>query len=410
MKSKIKKKYPRVPYGLSVHDNKEINAVVKVLKTSTQMGKSVFELEKRVAFLFKKKYGLMVNSGSSAIMLAMEVLNFPKGSEIITPVLTFGTTISYIIRNNLVPVFVDVKEGTYCIDEDKIAKLITKKTKAILAPHLLGNIVNWNKISKIIRNKKILIIEDSADTIGATHNQKSAGILADISITSFYGSHIMNCAGNGGMVCFNNKKLYERAKLLRSWGRSSSLYNENSEKIENRFNIKLDGIQYDKKFVFAEAGHNVEPSEMGAAFGIEQLKKLKKNIKKRELNFKKISNSLKNYQDIFILPKQLKNTKTGWLAYPITIKENVNFTRTELQIYLEKLNIQTRVVFTGNILRQPGFKNIKAKVNKKGYPEADRVMKNGILIGCHQGLKADQLNHLIKSINSFIQEKFCRND
>ena len=149
---------------------------------------------------------------------------------------------------------------------------------------------------------------------------------------------------------------------------------------------------------------------MGAAFGIEQLKKLKKNIKKRELNFKKISNSLKNYRDIFILPKQLKNTKTGWLAYPITIKENVNFTRTELQIYLEKLNIQTRVVFTGNILRQPGFKNIKAKVNKKGYPEADRVMKNGILIGCHQGLKADQLNHLIKSMNSFIQEKFYRND
>jgi CDP-6-deoxy-D-xylo-4-hexulose-3-dehydrase len=410
MKSKIQKNYPRVPYGLSVHDHKEINAVIKVLKTSTQMGKNVVTLEKKIASLFNKKYGLMVNSGSSAIMLAMEVLNFPKGSEIITPALTFGTTVSYIVRNGLLPVFADVKCGTYCIDENQIAKLITKKTKAILAPHLLGNIVNWEKISRIIKRKKILIIEDSADTIGATHNQVSASIHTDISITSFYGSHIMNCAGNGGMVCFNNKKLFQRAKLLRSWGRSSSLYNENSEKIENRFNIKLDGIQYDKKFVFVEAGHNLEPSEMGAAFGIEQLKKLKDNIKKRELNFKYISNSLNDYKDIFILPKQLKNTKTGWLAYPITIKDNLNFTRTELQIYLEKLNIQTRVVFTGNILRQPGFSNIKAKVNKEGYPEADRVMKNGILIGCHQGLNTKQLNHLIGSIRSFIKEKCYRNN
>ena len=409
MKRNIKKKYPRVPYGLSVHNNKEINAVLKVLKTSTQMGVKVNELERKVAYLFDKKYGLMVNSGSSAIMLAMEVLDLPKGSEIITPALTFGTTVSYIVRNGLIPVFADVKEGTYCIDEDQIKKLITKKTRAILAPHLLGNIVNWKKISKTIKKKKIIIIEDSADTIGATHNKKSTGTLADISITSFYGSHIMNCAGNGGMVCFNDKKLYLRAKLLRSWGRSSSLYDEKSEKIENRFNIKLDGIQYDKKFVFAEAGHNLEPSEIGAAFGIEQLKKLKNNINKRESNFKKISSFLKNYKDIFILPKQLENTKTGWLAYPITIKDNVNFTRTQMQIYLEKRNIQTRVVFTGNILRQPGFKKIKAKVLKSGYPEADNVMQNGILIGCHQGLNNKQLNHLTNSIKLFIEAKSKKN-
>jgi len=409
MKSKINRTFPRVPYGLSVHDDKEINAVIKVLKTSTQMGKNVSQLEKKVASLFAKKYGLMVNSGSSAIMLAMEVLNLPEGSEVITPALTFGTTVSYIVRNGLIPVFADVKEGTYCIDEDQIEKLITKKTRAILAPHLLGNIVNWKKISKIIKNKKIIIIEDSADTIGATHNKKSTGTLADISITSFYGSHIMNCAGNGGMVCFNDKKLYLRAKLLRSWGRSSSLYDEKSEKIENRFNIKLDGIQYDKKFVFAEAGHNLEPSEIGAAFGIEQLKKLKNNINKRESNFKKISSFLKDYKNFFILPKQLENTKTGWLAYPITIKENVNFTRTQMQIYLEKRNIQTRVVFTGNILRQPGFKKIKAKVLKSGYPEADNVMQNGILIGCHQGLNNKQLNHLTNSIKLFIEAKSKKN-
>ncbi len=393
----------RVPYGLSVHGKEEINAVLKVLKTSTQMGLNVLNFEKKIAKLFDKKYGLMTNSGSSALMLAMETLNLPKGSEIITPALTFGTTVSYIVRNGLIPVFVDVKEGTYCIDEDKIKSLITKKTKAIVAPHLLGNIVNWDKIIKILKNKKILIIEDSADTLGATYNNKSTGRYADISITSFYGSHVINCAGNGGMVCFNNKKQYLKAKVLRSWGRSSSLYDEKAEKIENRFNIKLDGIQYDKKFVFSEIGHNVEPSEMGAAFGLEQLKKLNKNIKKRENNFNKLSKFLKKYVKYFILPKQLPNTKTGWLAYPLTIRDKSPFNRTQMQIFLEKRNIQTRVVFTGNILRQPGFINIKRKENKKGFPEADRVMQNGILIGCHQGLNDKMMSHLKKSIDLFIK-------
>ena len=393
----------RVPYGLSVHGNEEIQAVLKVLKTSTQMGKNVATLEKKVAKIFNKKFGLMVNSGSSSIMLAMEVLNLPRGSEIITPALTFGTTVSYIVKNQLVPVFVDVKEGTYCVDEDQIKKLITKKTRAIVAPHLLGNIVNWEKISKILKNKKILIIEDSADTIGATYKGKSTGYHADISITSFYGSHIMNCAGNGGMVCFNNKKHYLKAKLLRSWGRSSSLYDEKSEKIENRFNIYLDGIQYDKKFVFSEIGHNLEPSEMGAAFGLEQLKKLKKNISLRQKNFQSLTNFLKEYENYFILPKQLNGSKTGWLAYPLTIKDKAPFTRTEMQIFLEKKNIQTRVVFTGNILRQPGFKNIKCKKLKGGYPQADKVMKNGILLACHHGLTKKMIKHIHTSIDKFIE-------
>ena len=392
----------RVPYGLSVHGKEEIKAVTKVLRTSTQMGRNVFNFEKKISKLFSKKYGLMVNSGSSAIMLAMETLDFPPGSEIITPALTFSTTVGYIVRNKWTPVFVDVEEGTYCINEDKIKNLITKKTKAVLAPHLMGNIVNWKRLSPLLKKKKILIIEDSADTLGATYKKASTGKYADISITSFYGSHIINCAGNGGMVCFNDKKKYLKAKLLRSWGRSSSLFDENSEKIENRFNIKLDGITYDKKFVFEQIGHNLEPSELGAAFGLVQLKKLKTNLKKREINFKKHSNFLKKYSSYFILPKQLPGSRSGWLAYPITISDKAPFSRTEMQIFLEKKNIQTRVVFTGNILRQPGFKNIKAKKIRNGYPEADKVMKNGILIACHHGLTKKMISHIHNSIDEFI--------
>lgn len=395
-------KYLRVPYGLSVHGKEEIKAVTKVLNSTTQMGKNVSTFEKKIAKLFNKKYGLMVNSGSSALMLAMETLGIPKGSEIITPALTFSTTVGYIVRNNYVPVFVDVKEGTYCINEDAIKGIITKKTRAIVAPHLMGNIVNWQKIYPILKKNKIIIVEDSADTLGATYKNKSTGYYADVSITSFYGSHIINCAGNGGMVCFNDKKKYEKAKLLRSWGRSSSLFDENSEKIENRFNINLDGIRYDKKFVFEKIGHNVEPSEMGAAFGLVQLKKLNNNLKKRELNFKIHTNFLKKYNEYFILPNQLPGSRSGWLAYPITIRDNAPFSRTAMQIFLEKRNIQTRVVFTGNILRQPGFKNIKAVKNKNGYPEADKVMRNGILIACHHGLTNKMIHHIHKSIDEFM--------
>ena len=347
----------------------------------------------------------MVNSGSSAILLAMEVLNLPKNSEIITPTLTFSSTVSYIIKNNLIPVFVDVKEGTYCMDEDKVKKLINKNTKAIIAPHLIGNLVNWEKIYKMLKKKNIIIIEDSADTLGATYKNKSSGKYTDISITSFYGSHIINCAGNGGMACFNDKKLYTKAKLLRSWGRSSSLYDEKSEKIENRFNIKLDGIPYDKKFVFEKIGHNLEPSEIGAAFGLVQLKKLRKNIESREKNFNIHNKFFEKYKEFFILPKKLLNSKSGWLAYPLTIRENSYFNRKEMQIYLEKRNIQTRVVFTGNILRQPGFKKIKRIETKGGYPQSDNVMKNGILIACHHGLSKKMTKHIHKTVENFIKYK-----
>ncbi len=394
----------RVPYGLSVHGKEEIAAVNKVLKSSTQMGKNVSNFEKKISKLFDKKYGLMVNSGSSALLLAMETLNFPEGSEVITPALTFSTTVGYIVRNKWVPVFIDVEEGTYCLNENKVKKLITKKTKAIVAPHLMGNIVNWQKLAPMLKKKGILIIEDSADTLGATYKKKSTGRFADISITSFYGSHIINCAGNGGMVCFNDKSKYIKAKLLRSWGRSSSLFDEKSEKIENRFNIKLDGIQYDKKFVFEKIGHNLEPSELGAAFGLVQLKKLKRNLKLRERNFNLHTKFLTKYKKYFILPKQLPGSRSGWLAYPITITDKAKFSRTQMQIFLEKKNIQTRVVFTGNILRQPGFNKIKCKKDKKGYPESDKVMKNGILLACHHGLTTKMIKHIHKSIGEFIKK------
>lgn len=393
----------RVPYGMTVHGEEEIQAVVNVLRTSTQMGKHVREMEERVAALFNKKYGIMVNSGSSANYLAIEILGLEPGSEVITPVLTFSTTVAPLVRNQLVPVFIDVEPGTYNIDCNQVEAMITPKTKAMMIPNLLGNLPNWQQLREIAQRHNLIVIEDSADTLGATIRGKSVGHYTDLSTTSFYGSHVINCAGNGGMLCVNEPKLAERAKLLRSWGRSSSLFVE-SEALENRFNIKVDNIDYDAKFVFEALGYNIEPSEMGAAFGLVQLDKLNHNIDLRDKYFQRHLAFFARYEEWFILPKQLPDSRTGWLAFALTIRDNAPFTRTQMQIFMEQRNIQTRTVFTGNILRQPGFQNIVRKETPGGYPNADQVMRGGILMATHHGLTDEMLNHIHSSFELFAEQ------
>ena len=393
----------QITYGKNVYGREEINAVIKRIRQTTQMSKSVISFEKKIAKKFGKKYGIMVNSGSSAIHLALKILNLKKNSEVIVPCLNFGTAISSLVFCDLKPIFVDVDLNSLQIDENLIERKISSKTKAIMVPNLIGNIPNWKKIKKIANNYNLKIIEDSADTLGAKINEKSTGIYSDMSITSFYGSHIISCAGNGGMLLLNDKKNYKKGIILRSWGRLSSTL-KNSEDIKKRLNIKLKGIEYDRKFVFAEPGFNFEPNELGATFGLQQLLKFNKFQKIRNTNFNfhhKFFSKLKKY---FIPVKINKNILTNFLAYPIILKPNSKFNRKKFQIYLEKNNIQTRPIFSGNILRHPGFKNLINKKNRlSDFPGADYIMRNGILIGCHQGLKQNQLKYIHQKILNFIQ-------
>ena len=402
----MKKKLSKISYGKNVYDNKEINAVIKTLKKTTQMGESVSTFERKVSKIFSKKYGLMVNSGSSALILALKVMNFKKGSEIIAPSLNFGTAVSSIMLNNLSPILVDCKIDTLQIDPNKIEKKISKKTKAILVPNLIGNIPDWKKIRKIANKYKLMIIEDSADTLGGMVDGKSTGIYSDISITSFYGSHIISCAGNGGMFLTNNKDFFSRAKVLRSWGRMSTVIKD-SENINRRLSVKLKGFDYDKKFIFSEVGYNFEPSEIGASFGLVQLKKFKHFSNVRNRNFKLHYDFFKKLKNYFIVPKIEKNVKTNFLAYPIILKNNVNFSRKKFQIYLEKNNIQTRPIFSGNILRHPAFKNLISSKNKlNSFKNSDYIMKNGLLIGCHQGLSMKNITYIHSIILNFTNKNF----
>jgi CDP-6-deoxy-D-xylo-4-hexulose-3-dehydrase len=395
--------FPYVPYGTTVHGQEEIDAVVHVLRTTTQMSTHVRELESKVAALYDKKYGIGVNSGSSALYLAADLLNFEPGTEILTPALTFSTTVAPVIKKSWVPAFLDVEEGTYNVDVNKVEEMITPKTKAMIIPNLIGNLPDWKVLREIADKHQLFVLEDSADTLGAEINGKSSGRFTDMSTTSFYGSHIINCAGNGGMLCVNSEAYMNRGKLLRSWGRSSSLFVE-SEKIENRFNVEIEGIPYDAKFVFEEPGYNIEPSEMGAAFGLVQLSKLQSNIDLRTQHYHRLRQFFEKYEEFFILPNQLPDSRTAWLAFAVTIRDTAPFIRRDLQIFLEKRNIQTRTVFTGNILRQPGFKNCAHKGRKDGYPEADKVMRGGMLMACHHGLNDTQIQHMMDSVDIFMQQ------
>ncbi len=397
----------KIFYAKAVYGKNEIAAATNVLKKnplSLMDGKNVKKLENIVSKIFGKKFALMVNSGSSANLLALASLNLKKGSEIITPTLTFSTTVAPIYQLGLIPKFVDVEKDKYVADLNQIKKAINKKTKAMFIPNLLGNIPDWDKIKKLCKKKKIFLIEDSADTIGYKIRGKTTGYYSDIVTTSFYASHIVTGAGFGGMVCFNDKKFYEKAKVLRAWGRSSAIYNEN-ENIKKRFKKDKLKINYDKKYIFLEFGYNFIPSEFSAAFAIEQIKKLRINFLKRNMNFKKLSNHLKKYKNLIEIPKQEKYIKTCWLAYPFIIKPNKFFNRNDLQMYLEKNNIQTRVIFSGNILKQPLMKKKKFIKTQGCDTVSNYIMENGILIGCHHGMKENELKFICSKIDRFLFSK-----
>ena len=396
---KIKNK---VYYAKTNYDSKEINAVTKVLKEqklNLMNSKNVKKFESKIARLFDKKYGLMVNSCSSANLLALSALNLPKGSEIITPCLTFSTTISPIIQLGLIPSLVDINLDTLLINEDCIEEMITKKTRAMIIPNLIGNIPNLIKIKQICKKYNLYFIEDSADTIDSFYSNKRSGSYSDISTTSFYASHVITCAGSGGMLCTNNEKFYKKALIQRGWGRNSTLFGEN-EDVKYRFKSKN---SYDEKYLFTDLGYNFIPTEISAAFGLEQLKKLKKLSLNRKKNFKTLHNFFSKKKKYFKVPSINKKVDNIWLAFPLLVNTK-KFTRNELQIFLEKNNIQTRTIFTGNIMKQPGYINQKFKKNKFGYSNSDYVMENGILLGCHQSMKKKEIEYMIFKVNEFLEK------
>jgi len=404
----------KVYYANAVYGKEEINAVNKVLKNHLTLmdGPLVKEFETKVAKIFGKKYGVMVNSGSSANLIALASLDLPKGGEVITPALTFATTVAPIYQCGLIPHFVDVEPCEFITDAQHITQAINNKTVAIMVPNLLGNICDWKDIKRIAKKHGLKVIEDCADTIGYKFYESkdgTTGAYNDLVTTSFYASHIITAGGQGGMVCTNDKKLLNKLKLLRGWGRSSAVFNE-SEEIEKRFNTKVDGIDYDSKFIFTDIGYNFLPSEISAAFGLEQLKKLKEYKKIRQRNFDALEDFFRPFANAqWVDLVGCKKNDTPMLAYPLVLDHKAPFTRKELQIHFEKNGIQVRTIFTGNITRQPVMKNKKWK-GKKDFPEADHVMKHGMLIGAHQGMSLKDVKRITTVFLDTAMSRGWKND
>ena len=282
----------------------------------------------QVARLFGKDFGLMTNSGSSANLLAIKS-QFTQGTKVLTPALTFSKTVAPLVQSGLIPVFVDVDPRTLQIATDIFEDINPKDIGAVCVPNLIGNVADWSKISEFAKFHNILTIEDSADTIGYLKNGKIENY-ADVSTTSFYASHVVTGAGVGGAVAVRDQEAYNKAKSLRSWGRRSSQYGE-TEDFDRRFACKVDGIDYDDKYVFDDLGYNLIPSELSAAFALVQLKKLDANIQNRWDNFNKLKAGLSDFLGYQTF-ECYDNIFTGWLAFPLVLRGNLQGDE-ELQIF-----------------------------------------------------------------------------
>jgi CDP-4-dehydro-6-deoxyglucose reductase, E1 len=396
----------RVFYAEANYGQEEIDAVVDVLENQRHAlvtGVKCIELERVVAQEYNKKFGLMSNSGSSANLLAIQAANLKKGSEVITPALTFSTTVAPLIQSGLVPVFVDIELETLQVSLEKIEGAISEKTSAVMVPNLIGNMVDWEALSSIAKDNGLLLIEDSCDTIGYRFNGKKGNPYSDITTTSFYASHIITGAGTGGMTCFNDEEMLNKAKSLRSWGRRSSQYGE-TEDIDRRLSVQLDGFNYDDKYIFDDVGYNLVPSELSAAFALVQYKKLESNISIRKRNFQYMKDFFSQYVDVFQTFSSEPKAEINWLAFPVLLKGDFEGRRREFQLFLEKRGVQTRTIFTGNIIKQPLMAGQEYRMSVSDFSVADNVMKNGVLLGCHNGLGVDDLEYVTKMISEFISQ------
>ena len=378
------KKIWYAPNKFESYGQEEIDAVTNCLKDGwlAGFGPKTVEFEEKIAAYFGKKYGVFVNSGSSACLLALACLQLPKASKVITPACTFSTTVAPIIQLGLEPIFCDVELTSYVPSVNDVVSLVSEDVKVIMLPNLIGNKPDWTAIRqrlKEINREDIILIEDSADTV--THTIES-----DISTTSFYASHIITAGGSGGMVMFNNQKYRDVCLQFRDWGRIG----DNSESISDRFNHKVDGIPYDYKFLYGVLGYNFKSSEMNAAFGLVQLKRFEQFKEIRRANIERYISNLENIEKL-IMPND--SLKPNWLAMPLQYND-----RYELLNYLENQNIQTRVTFAGNITRHPIYREYLQE-----FPNSDSIMQNGFLLGAHHGMSIEDVDYVCDSITNFIQ-------
>ena len=382
-----------------------IEALDSLLTTKVTMGEKVRRFEKLFSRYLRIRYASMVNSGSSANLAALTALTNPwfqkrikKNSEVITPAVTWVTTVYPLTNLNLKPKFVDINLETFCIETDDLEKAVSPNTSLLLPVHLLGNVCDMQRITEIASKRDLLVMEDCCEAHGAEFKNKKVGTLGDIGTYSFFLSHHITTI-EGGMIVTNNESLHELSKAIRAFGWIRDL------KLKNKFRKKYAHI--DPRYLFVNLGYNLRPTEIQGAFGIHQITKLEKFIEIRRENARYWTKKLSQYQDYFILPKENPKTRSVYFCYPLTIRKDAPFNRESLVKHLEKMKIETRPIMSGNLLEQPTIQFIP-HLKHGSLPNSKLAMRNSFFFGNHQKIGKPQREYVVDVIAKFIERRLWK--
>ena len=402
-----------VPVSGKIIDKEEVSMMIDAaLDGWLTTGKFNSLFENKLAKFLGVKLLMTVNSGSSANLVAFSCLTSPKlkerailqGDEVITAAAGFPTTVNPIIQNGAIPVFIDSKIGNYNIDENKIENAITKKTKAIMVAHTLGNPFELNTINALCKKYNLWLIEDNCDSLGSKYDNKFTGTFGDIATLSFYPAHHITM-GEGGAIFTNNMRLKRIAESFRDWGRDCYCEPGKDNTCNKRFGWKLGDLPfgYDHKYTYSHMGYNLKITDMQAACGLAQLNKLEFFINKRKENFNFLYSLLKEFEDYFILPEATTNSEPSWFGFPLTVRDSNLINRESLLKFLNEKKIGTRLLFAGNLTKQPYMKNIKYKIIDD-LNVADKIMKNTFWIGVFPGLHKDHFQYIYEAFKVFLKK------
>ncbi len=386
----------------SYNEDEVIEAIESLLSTQVTMGKKVYSFEEKFANYLGVKYGTMVNSGSSSNLIALEVLanpilknNIKPGDEIITPALTWSTTVFPIIDIQAVPVFVDSNPETLTIDIEQLESALSERTKAIMPVHLLGYPCNMDYIKDFAEDNDLFIIEDCCEAHGAEWKGKKVGSFGDLGSYSFFFSHHISTI-EGGMVVTNDNAYNDIAKSLRAHG----WVRERSDRAE----ILKKNPDLDSRFLFVNKGYNLRPTEIQGAFGIHQIDKLEEFLKIREDNAKYWLDALIEVEEYILLPSVDKDVRHAWFGFPLKVKENAPFKRKDLVDFLEQNNVETRPVMAGNMTEQPAMQYFKWR--KAGQLDVSSdIMRNAFFFGNHPGIKEKEREKIVDLIVQFVKSQ-----
>lgn len=412
----------KIHFAGRVYDEKEMIAMVdSVLDFWLTLGEQNEKFERGFSEFLNSKHIILANSGSSANLLAVSALKSPQlekrlksGDEVITPAATFPTTFSPIIQNNLVPVLIDVEPGTYNIDAGKLKDALTENTRLLVIPHTLGNANEMDVIMEFAEEHGLFVVEDSCDALDSKYNGKKLGTFGDMGTFSFYPAHHITM-GEGGAVVTDDAKLDMILRSIRDWGRTCTTTCDKCEFSDKstgycrmRFSTAFEGMpkDYDRRYVYTNIGYNLKPTDIQAAMGVEQLKKLEAFSRARNKNFRVLYEEFSRYEDCFILPRSLPKAEPCWFAFPLTVRDNAPFKRRDIVAWLERNKIETRLLFAGNITRQPAYRGTEYKI-KGGLRNTDKIMRDSFFIGVYPGIGAEEINYMLEKIREFMN-KFAR--